>query len=472
MEQQQTLYWYDLETFGTHTQHDRIAQFAGVRTNRSFEVIDEPLILYIRIPEDYLPDPLACLVTGITPQETLEKGISEYDAAKRILKEFSRRGTCVIGYNSVRFDDEFIRNLFYRNFLDPYQREYANGNSRWDIIDLVRAAHDLRPDGMQWPVNEKGHPSFRLEDLTRENNIGHDHAHDALSDVFATMAVAKSIYTAQKDLFLYSFRMRKKQRLKNLIHLPSMKPLLYTAPLFTRERGCTTMIAPLTVDPKNSNSLICFDLRQDPEHLVTCAPSRLRDEVPLVHVALNKCPFLAPVSTLDDASAERLDIDRDLCISHLRRLQARHDIPIKVRAAYEHSSFEEIDDPDYQIYSGGFFSDADRKRFSHIHSIAPREILDEGMRMRFDDARIHEMLWRFVCRNFPEVLTPAEQQRWSRHTTARILFPPGDSLVDMTFYKRKIKQRAASPETPSRDKLIMKALEEYGRSLEEKHLTG
>ncbi len=471
MDMQQTLFWYDLETFGTHTQHDRIAQFAGVRTNRAFEAIEEPILFFIRIPEDYIPDPLACLVTGITPQETLEKGISEYEGIRKIQAEFSRPGTCVVGYNNIRFDDEFIRNCLYRNLLDPYYREYANGNSRWDIIDLMRAAHDLRPAGMNFPVHENGNPSFKLEDLSRANGIEHEHAHDALADVYATIALAKQMYKVQKDLFLYSYKMRKKQRLKNLIPLPEMKQIVYTSPLFTSPRGCTSLITPLTVDPRNSNSLVCFDLQQDPETLITCPPSRLREEVLLINIALNKCPFLAPYSTLDDESSRRLGIDKQLCLTHLRRLQARHDIPYKIRSSYEHASFETVEDPDFQIYSRGFFSDSDRDRFARVHNMEPAKILEESSKIRFDDARVPEMVWRFVCRNFPEVLTPTQRQRWNRHIASRMLFPPGDVMVDLSFFRRKVREGASSPETPNRDKLILKNLAEYVQGMEDRYLS-
>ncbi len=468
---QQTLFWYDLETFGTDTQYDRIAQFAGVRTNRSFEPVEDPVVFYVRIPEDYLPDPLACLVTGITPQDTLKNGISEYEAVKRIKREFERPGTCVVGYNNIRFDDEFIRNALYRNFFDPYYREYANGNSRWDIIDLVRSAHDLRPGGLNWPVNDKGKPSFRLEDFTRANSIEHEHAHDALGDVSATIAAAQLIYRKQKDLFLYAYKMRKKQRLKNLIQLRSLKPLLHTSALYTDQRGCTSIIAPLTADPKNSNVVICFDLTQDPETLISCPPSRLKEEILLVHVALNKCPFLAPLSTLDEESEARLGIDKELCLTRHRRLQARHDIPSKVRAACARSTFEKVEDPDFQIYSGGFFSDVDSSRFEIIHQSEPAQLLEQAQQMRFDDSRIPELLWRFVCRNFPEVLTPVQRQQWAGHVASRLLFPPGKIMVDLSFYKRKIREKGKDPQASPRDKLIMKQLAEYEQELENRFLS-
>jgi exodeoxyribonuclease-1 len=176
-----TLLWYDLETFGRNPRYDRIAQFAAIRTDDRFVPMEEPVVLYGKLSPDYLPDPLACLITGITPQEANSKGLCEAELVRAIDVHLSRPGTCALGYNTIAFDDEFIRNLYYRNFHDPYKREWADGNSRWDILDLARAARDLRPEGIHWPVTEDGKPTVKLELLTQANHLSHEHAHDALS---------------------------------------------------------------------------------------------------------------------------------------------------------------------------------------------------------------------------------------------------------------------------------------------------
>src|SRR5690606_22124338 len=144
----------------------------------------EPLVIYCQPTEDMLPQPEACLITGITPQKAKSEGIREVEFIRLIHEQFSKPDTCVAGYNSIRFDDEVTRNTLYRNFFDPYAREWQNGCSRWDLIDVMRLAYALRPDGIQWPTREDGLPSFRLEDLTRANGVEHEAAHDAMSDVF------------------------------------------------------------------------------------------------------------------------------------------------------------------------------------------------------------------------------------------------------------------------------------------------
>jgi exodeoxyribonuclease-1 len=162
-----SFYWHDYETFGADPSRDRPVQFAGLRTDAELNVVGESLVIYSRPADDYLPHPQACLVTGISPQLALQQGVPEAEFIRQIHEELALPGTCGVGYNSLRFDDEVTRYTLYRNFYDPYAREWQNGNSRWDIIDMVRATCALRPEGIEWPLREDGLPSFRLEDLTQ-----------------------------------------------------------------------------------------------------------------------------------------------------------------------------------------------------------------------------------------------------------------------------------------------------------------
>ncbi len=466
MQHSQTLLWYDLETFGLHNQYDKIAQFAAIRTNTDLEIIQEPIVLYCKIPEDYLPDPLACLVTGITPQLTLEKGLPEREFMQKVFSEFSKPNTCVVGYNSIAFDDEFIRNALYRNFFDPYVREYANGNSRWDVMNMLRAAHDLRPDGIKWPINEKGRPSFRLESLTKENGISHEDAHDALADVYATISVARLVKDHQPNLYDYSFTHRSKRPLKDLVNVFNQTPFLHTSGIHTTEFGCSALMMPITADPHNSNGVLCFDLSKDPRLLLDATPDELREHSNLVKIGLNKCPFISPVSIFTDEVAERLHIDKQLCRKNFKRIRERHDLPSKIHATFSTPYQESTSDPDFQIYSGGFFPDTDRDRFSIIRRATPEELMD--LNLRFEDKRVSEMLWRYTCRNYPEALSTEERRKWHNFCASRLLFPPGDVMTSYQFYTRKIKEKVASKETTGQGKLVLKALEEYGEELHRK----
>ncbi len=480
----QTLYWYDLETFGLNPGLDRIAQFAGIRTNDKFEIIGEPLVIYNKITPDYVPDPKACLITGITPVQTLEKGINEYEFAKKILAEFSVPGTCVTGYNNLNFDDEFIRNLFYRNFFDPYEREWSNGNSRWDIIDLVRAAHDLRPDGINWVTKDNGLPSFKLEELTMANDISHTHAHDALSDVYATIDMARLVYEKQPRLFKYAFSHRSKTSIRQLIDIHTKEPVLFTSSVFTSEKGCTSIIAPLATNPGNSNLIYCYDLRYNPENLLKLTPEEIRkrlftpkngikkeDRLHIVSLHVNKCPVLSPLKTLDEKTSVRLNLNIEECLSHRDILKTEPLLTQKLLKVFEKGDdWVKTDaDPELQIYSGGFFKDNDKNSFKIIHT-TPREKLF-SLKLTFHDQRINEMLWRFICRNFPEQMDEKTKKQWKSFCAGRILFPPGKMINDFDFFKRKIQENMNSREIGSREKIILKELETYANFLEKEILS-
>ncbi len=451
-----TFFWYDLETFGRNPHYDRIAQFAGVRTDGDLQQIEEPLVLYCRITPDYLPDPAACLITGITPQVTQERGLAEFEFIAGILREMSRPNTCTVGYNNIRFDDEFIRSCLYRNFFDPYEREYASGNSRWDISNVVRAMHDLRPEGLRWPRNDRDRPDFKLERLAEANELSHEHAHEALSDVYATIALARRIREAQPKLFSYFFRHRKRAEVAKIIDLHERRPFLHTSPLYTRESGCSSIVAPLTVDPNNPNAVLCYDLRYDPDLLLEAPVETIRERlftpsealqedeerIHISSIALNKCPIVAPLSVLDDAAAERLRLDPGLAESRRTRLLSEPLLTQKVSSAFAGTPFEAPKDPDLQIYSGGFFQDADRERFGRIHVAAQAASQGEpeplrGLQLSFEDPRIPEMLWRFIGRNYPWCFDEEQQKRWLSFCAGRILFPPAGAGIDLAEFEKK-----------------------------------
>ena len=474
-----TILWYDIETFGRSPYWDRVAQFACVRTDDRFEVVEDPKVIYCRITEDYVPDPGACLITGITPQETLEKGLSEYEFIKAVDAELSRPGTCVTGYNNIRFDDEFIRNLYYRNFFDPYGREWKNGNSRWDIIDLVRVTRDLRPEGIIWPEDSEGKPQFKLEQLSKANGLEHAHAHDALSDVFATIGMARLIHDKQPKLFQWVFRHRTKDSLRPFINLETKEPFLHTSGMFTRKEGCTTLVMPLTVDPKNRNCVLAYDLRFDPSDLVCLDAASVReriftpaDELPegegrisVKGIHINKCPVVAPVSTLDGNSEKRLGLDLEKCREHYRILRANPSVVPKLREVFEVSpEFTNIEDPDMKLYSGGFFRDEDSEVFRAIHIMPPEELC--RFRPHAYDPRIPEMFRRFLGRNFFNRLDEKEQKKWISFCAGRILMPPHPDMLDIGTFRKKIEALKNNTELSAGERTVVKALSDYQEYLE------
>ncbi|TKI05742.1 exodeoxyribonuclease I [Martelella alba] len=467
---QPTFLVHDYETFGKHPALDRPAQFAGIRADAEFMPIGEPQVFYCQPADDYLPDPEAVLITGITPQHALRDGVNEAEFARRIHALFSEPETCILGYNNIRFDDEVTRHVFYRNFYDPYAYSWQQGNSRWDLLDVLRACYALRPEGIHWPQNDEGLPSFRLEHLTRANGIEHSHAHDAMADVYATLAMAKLARQAQPKLFDYLYRHRLKQQVKTLIDIPAMKPLVHISGMFGAWRGNTAWIAPLAWHPVNQNALIVCDLAGDMSVLQDLNADQLRaalytrrDQlgeqapVPVKLVHINKCPVLAPANTLRPNDAERLGIDRERCLANLRILRAYPDVREKLTAVFaEAEPFVSSNDVDAQLYNG-FFSDADRTAMGIILTTDPVNLpaLDIG----FADGRLAELLFRYRARNFPQTLDDSEQQRWLAHRKS--LFTP----ERLQGYADRLSQLFTERQESERDSRLLKALWEYLQQL-------
>lgn len=423
---QPTFFIHDYETFGKHPALDRPAQFAGVRTDLDFNIIGEPEVFYCKPTDDYLPQPEAVMITGITPQIAMANGVNEAEFAKRIHQAFSVPNTCIMGYNNIRFDDEVTRNIFYRNFYDPYAYSWQQGNSRWDLLDALRACFALRPEGINWPENDDGLPSLRLEHLTKANGVSHENAHDAMSDVLATINMAKLLKQAQPRMFNYFYQLRNKNKVNQLIDIVDMTPLVHVSGMFGALRSYVSLVAPLAWHPENKNAVIMCDLSGDMSPLLTLSADELRERlytpkaelgddlpVPIKLVHINKCPILAPISTLRTVDAERTGLDRDLCMRNLELLRKNPDVRNKLIELFSvGQQFEESNDVDSQIYNG-FFSPSDRSTMDIIRETAPQNL--PALDLSFEDKRMKELFFRYKARNYPSTLSYDEQQRWLQH---------------------------------------------------------
>jgi exodeoxyribonuclease-1 len=465
-----TFLFHDYETFGTSPALDRPAQFAALRTDADFTTIGEPEVFYCKPADDYLPQPEAVLITGITPQVARAKGENEAAFAKRIHDLFTVPNTCVVGYNNVRFDDEVTRNIFYRNFYDPYAWSWQNHNSRWDLLDVMRACYALRPEGINWPENEEGLPSFRLEHLTKANGIEHSNAHDAMADVYATIAMAQLVKAKQPKLFAYLYSHRSKQKLATLIDVPQMKPLVHVSGMFGAARGNTSWVAPLAWHPENRNAVIMVDLAGDMSPLLKLDADALRERlytpkselgddaaVPVKLVHLNKCPVLAQANTLRPEDAERLGIDRQRCLDNLQILRDHPQVREKVLAIFaEAEPFVPSENVDAQIYNG-FFSDADRAAMKILLETEPRNL--PALDITFADARIEKLLFNYRARNFPGTLDEEEQQRWLAHR--REIFTP----EFLQRYAEELQALFQQYDGDSEKQALLKALWQYAEEI-------
>ena len=425
--------FYDLETFGADPRTTRIAQFAAIRTDTALEQVEEPVDFLVRPADDLLPSPGATLVTGITPQHAAAHGISEADAFARIFEAMSRPGTCTLGYNSLRFDDEFVRHGLFRNFFDPYEREWRNGNCRWDLLDVMRLAHALRPDGLAWPQREDGKgTSFKLEHLAAANDVREGDAHEALSDVRALIGLARRFRAAQPRLWDYALGLRDKRRVGAMLDVAAWRPVLHVSQRYPATRLCAAAVVPLARHPRIDNRVIVFDLDGDPGELLdldaAAIAARLyvrqadlpegQQRIPLKEVHLNRCPALVAWDHLRPADLERLGIDAALVEARIDRLRAAGPaLAEKVRRVYADERAHPVADPDAGLYDG-FLGEADRRRCAAVRATPPAALA--GRDFGFDDPRLDELLFRYRARNWPESLGEAERPRWDAFRHGRL----------------------------------------------------
>ncbi|MGV8889411.1 MAG: exodeoxyribonuclease I [Pseudomonas sp.] len=428
-----SIFWYDYETTGINPRCDRPLQMAGIRTDFDLNEIDEPVNLYCQPSEDILPHPAACAITGITPGRLAEQGLCEADFMTRVHAQLAAPGTCGAGYNTLRFDDEMTRYSLYRNFFDPYAREWQGGNSRWDLIDVVRAAYALRPDGIVWPKDDEGRVTLKLERLTAANGIDHGNAHEALSDVRATIALARLIREKQPKLYDWLFQLRGKQKVMDQIRL--LQPMVHISGRFSAARSYVGVVLPLAWHPRNKNALIVCDLHLDPQGLLDLDADTLRQRlytrrddlaegelpVPLKLIHINKCPVVAPLSVLRSEDQQRLGLDMSLYQERALRLNDAQKVwRDKVQTIYASEDFTSSQDPEQQLYDG-FIGDRDRRLCEQVRSADPAQLAQQ--QWPFDDERLPELLFRYRARNFPDTLSFEEQERWRIFCQKRLSAP-------------------------------------------------
>ncbi len=451
-----TFYWHDYETFGKVPRHDRPSQFAGVRTDADLNEVGEPLMQYCQPALDYLPDPEACLLTGILPQTCAEQGVPEHAFAAAIERELAMPETIGVGYNTIRFDDEVTRHLFWRNLIDPYAREWQNGCGRWDLIDVVRCTWALRPQGIRWPLGPDGKPSFKLEALTQANGLSHEAAHDALSDVRATIAVARLVKQAQPRLWDFCLKLRKKDAVLAEAGLDQPRsqwtPFLHLSSMFGSDRGFMALVWPLAQHPSNKNEILCWDLAHDPSELFRLSADEIRlrvftrsadlpegvQRLPIKSVHINKSPIV--IGNLKVASPEvmakwGLDLNQAL---HHAETAASHGpsmdgIWAEVYARREREQQGAHNDVDEDLY-GGFVGNEDRRVLERMRQLSPEQLAEKSP--GFVDERLGELLFRYRARNFPDTLNEAEQARWLALRRARLIDGQGPGLSLAAFFER------------------------------------
>ncbi len=476
-----SFYFYDLETSGIKPRQSRVMQFAGQRTDLDLNPIGEPHNILIALTEDVLPDPDAILVTGITPQHTQAEGTTEADFLQTFHQEIAVPGTIFVGYNSVRFDDEFMRALNYRNFYDPYQWQWKDDRSRWDLLDVVRMTRALRPEGINWPVDAEGKPTNRLELLTAQNGLDHSHAHDALNDVLATISLAQLLRSKQPKLFDYLLSVRSKQAVQQLVQTGN--PFVYTSGKYHNDAQKTAVVVMIAETARKDGALV-YDLRYDPTPFANMTPAQLVEawqwqkpedqspdapRLPIKSLKYNRCPAVAPLGVIkeDTETQERLKIDMSTIQANLTKLKAIPDWPKKVLEALEIMDGAQAErfagqdtHVDGQIYDG-FVGEGDAKTMERIRQSPPSEL--SGYIDQCQDMRLKELLPLYKARNFPRKLDPDERRQWESYRAKQLL--DGGDASKLALYFKRIEELRMQPDLPAAKQYLLEDLTLYGQSL-------
>ena len=470
--------FYDLETYGSDPRTTRIAQFAAIRTDAELNPIDAPISVFVKPADDLLPSPIATLITGIAPQDALRDGVSEAEIFALIFDEMARPETCSVGYNSLRFDDEFVRYGLFRNFYDPYEREWRGGNSRWDLLDVLRLAHALRPDGVVWPRREDGATSFKLEHLAEANGVREGDAHEALSDVRALIGIARKFKTAQPRLWEYALRLRDKRFAASLLDVIAMTPVLHVSQRYPASRLCAAPVIPMARHPRIDNRVLVFDLAQDPAALLRLAPDEIADRlytpsadlpegeerIALKEVHLNRCPALIAWNHLRPAEFERLQIDPAQVERRAAQIrEAGPELVEKVRRVYAGDRDREPSDVDASLYDA-FIGDGDKRLFRNVRTTAPQALAQA--RFEFRDPRLPELLFRYRARNWPQTLDAAERARWDDYRRRRLVDDSGLSEFNFDRFAAEMQHaRGVAGEDGARQALLDR-LQDWAATIE------
>ena len=471
--------FYDLETFGADPRRSRIAQFAAIRTDEALNEVDEPISFFVQPADDLLPSPIATLITGIAPQDALRDGVNEAAAFARILDEMAKPETCSAGYNSLRFDDEFVRHGLYRNFHDAYEREWKAGNSRWDLLDALRLMHALRPEGIAWRQREDGAgTSFKLEHLAEDNGLRIGEAHEALSDVRATIGLARLFRNAQPRLWDYALRLRNKRYAASLLDTTDMAPLLHVSQRYPASRLCAAPVIPLARHPQIDSRVIVFDLDSEPDGLLDLDADAIAERlyirqadlpegvsrVPLKEVHTNKCPSLVAWDHLREADFVRLRIDPGAVQRRAARIRAvAPAIAEKVRRVFARERPTDSVDVDAALYEG-FIGDADKRLFAQVRGTPPHLLVKA--QYAFRDARLPELLFRYRARNWQDSLLPNEHERWNAYRRQRLDVDSGLSEYTFAQFRDEIAQLRLAHADDGNKQALLDRLQAWGDGIE------
>lgn len=437
-----TFLFYDLETSGLNKSFDQILQFAAVRTDVNLKEI-ERYSFYVKLRPDVIPSPLASVTHRISIEKTLD-GLNEYEAVQKIHKIFNTPGTVSIGYNTMGFDDEFLRFSFYRNLFEPYTHQFSNNCIRMDLFPLTIMYSIYKKDVIKWPVIN-GRNSLKLENLNSENNLAKGQAHDASVDVDITIELARKLMV-EKEMWDYLLKFfDKDEDIKRINGMPEVFQseagihrlgIISSGSFgYTFNFQAPALLIGNSIAYKNQYLWLRLDL---PE-LREATKENLDEFCYILRKKPGEPGFLLPPKDrfLKHIGSERKsEMDKNL-----KWLQSNPEIFKEIVGYYRNFRYEKIPDLDVDsaLYQNGFMDNSERKLCNSFHSLTPEE--KSGSIGNFKTKENRELARRIMLRNYDGIVSC--DKKHLKDYMEKINPADGASpLIDFTRKERTTKESA------------------------------
>lgn len=413
--------FYDTETTGTHTAFDQILQFAAIYTDEELNEI-ERFEIRCRLLPNIVPSPGAMRVTRLKVSQLTDTTLpSHYEmmcSIRQKLLEWSP--STFLGYNTIKFDENLLRQAFYQT-LHPLYLTNTLGNSRTDIMRIAQAASVYAPGALVIPNNADGKPNYKLDRLAPANGFEHEDAHEALSDVEATLHIAKLILKRSPDVWSAFMRFSTKAAVADY----ASNEQAFCLTEFYYGDAYSWLVAPLGASAMNSSEFYVYNLGVDPNSLSSLKNTELIARLntlpkPVRTIRTNAAPM---IFSLDDAphSASGKSLSQEELDRRVSILEA--DLALKKRliTVFEQTKQEWPASPhvEEQIYNGFYQRDDEelREAFHTVDWTKRKELVE-----RFEDQRLKKLGSQLIYAEQPEVLDPTLRLKHDREIAKKIAY--------------------------------------------------
>ncbi|MDA8561631.1 exonuclease domain-containing protein [Gammaproteobacteria bacterium] len=457
----QTFLFYDIESTGLNKSFDQVLQFAGIRTDKDLNEI-ERYELKVKLNPDIIPSPFATITHRISVKNN-QDNISEYEAIKKIHSWINQPNTKSLGYNTLGFDDEFLRFSFFKNLLPPYSHQYANNCGRLDLYPMTAMYYLFKNEILNWPKIENK-ISLKLEQLNNANNLAKGQAHDAMVDVEATLKLAREFKKESKmwDYLIGFFNKNEDIARSNLL---KNSPALYFNGYLGHDNNFQCPVIFLGQHKYYKNQSIW--LRLDSTKLIETTQETIQNTTQIIRKKPGEPGFLLPIKKryLNYLTKERLDQ------TEINELWLKNNSEtLKAIASYHtnfiYPTYQNVD-IDSSLYLNGFKNSNEEKFCRDFHKAPDKEktkIIDKAPNQNLKKQAI-----RILGRNFPENLSQAQLKEFNIYLKDINPLNEIDTIIDFQNNKKLTIDKAlqqiieikAEIKLDSEQHVLLNELEDY-----------